>query len=372
MYGGHITDKWDRRTNSTYLEVLLNQTLLAGADMCPDFPAPAEGNFTDILAYIRTTLPTESPSLFGLHPNAEIGFMSAESETLFRTLLELQGAAAGGGDGGGKDAIVAEKMADLLDRAPALFSMIDINSRIAEKTPFLVVLLQECERMNELLGEIRRSLNELKLGLEGALNISDAMEALSLSLFLDRIPPNWEKVAYPSMSALGSWYPNLVERVDQLFKWQTDLVTPPSVWVSALFNPMAFVTAVMQVTARFRGWPLDNVAIQTDITPHLPEAVSGQPEEGAFIHGLFLEGARWDTTAALLKDSFLKELYPSLPVMHVLAVPQEDKRTSGYYDCPVYYTQQRGGTFTFAAQLKTDEKVSKWVLAGVALLMNTV
>lgn len=28
MYGGHITDGWDRRTNSTYLEVLIKPELL--------------------------------------------------------------------------------------------------------------------------------------------------------------------------------------------------------------------------------------------------------------------------------------------------------------------------------------------------------
>ena len=39
-----------------------------------------------------------------------------------------------------------------------------------------------------------RSLEELNLGLEGALNISDAMEALSSSLSMNRVPPGWAKV----------------------------------------------------------------------------------------------------------------------------------------------------------------------------------
>jgi dynein heavy chain len=36
--------------------------------------------------------------------------------------------------------------------------------------------------MNVLLGEIRKSLDDLKLGLTGALNITDSMESLALSL----------------------------------------------------------------------------------------------------------------------------------------------------------------------------------------------
>lgn len=51
--------------------------------------------------------------------------------------------------------------------------------------------LQEAERMNGLLGEMRRSLEELTLGLDGALNMSPAMEALSAALAAGRVPTSW-------------------------------------------------------------------------------------------------------------------------------------------------------------------------------------
>jgi dynein heavy chain len=44
--------------------------------------------------------------------------------------------------------------------------------------PYIVVCLQECERMNILISEIRISLVELEMGLKGQLNITDAMEKL--------------------------------------------------------------------------------------------------------------------------------------------------------------------------------------------------
>jgi len=56
--------------------------------------------------------------------------------------------------------------------------MIEIQLRIEEKTPFMIVAIQECEKMNSLLNEIRFSLTELDQGLDGALNITDAMEVL--------------------------------------------------------------------------------------------------------------------------------------------------------------------------------------------------
>lgn len=68
---------------------------------------------------------------------------------------------------------------DYKNRLPTDFNLHEINDRAKEKTPNVVVCLQECERMNLLLGEIRSTLEDLRLGITGALNMSDAMELLS-------------------------------------------------------------------------------------------------------------------------------------------------------------------------------------------------
>jgi dynein heavy chain, axonemal len=39
-------------------------------------------------------------------------------------------------------------------------------SKTEEKSPYTIVAIQECERMNILTTEIRRSLSELNLGLK--------------------------------------------------------------------------------------------------------------------------------------------------------------------------------------------------------------
>jgi len=61
------------------------------------------------------------------------------------------------------------------------------------------------------------------------------------------------------MNRLGAWFVNLLQRIEQLQRWSSQMETPACVWVSGLFNPMAYLTAVMQVTARAFGYPLDNV-----------------------------------------------------------------------------------------------------------------
>ncbi len=47
-------------------------------------------------------------------------------------------------------------------------------------------IFQECERMNILTKEMRRSLKELDLGLKGELTITNDMEDLGNSLFFDQ------------------------------------------------------------------------------------------------------------------------------------------------------------------------------------------
>lgn len=48
------------------------------------------------------------------------------------------------------------------------------------------------------------------------------MEALEECLFLDRVPPNWEKRAYPSLLTLVSWYADLLKRLRELESWVSE------------------------------------------------------------------------------------------------------------------------------------------------------
>jgi dynein heavy chain len=161
MYGGHITDGWDRRTNNTYLRVLIRPEILNGMQLtcAPGFKSPDPQKFDReaYRKYIEEKLPPEAPQMFGLHPNAEIGYLTTTGETLFDYILSVQGGGSGGG-GKKKDDIVKELIKKFTETLPQNFSMIDINARAKEKTPYIVVCLQECERMNTLLSTIRFSL----------------------------------------------------------------------------------------------------------------------------------------------------------------------------------------------------------------------
>lgn len=420
MYGGHITDPWDRRTNNTYLKVLLQPGIFEGGNLVPGFPSPnpATTNHAGYLSYIDAKLPVETPQLFGMHPNAEIGYLNDQQERVFSTIVSIE---AGGSSGGGAStSSVNTKIEELLAELPENFDMITINDMAEERykekpetAPYVVVAVQECARMNVLMSEIRRSLVELSMGLDGQLNMSGAMEDLREALGIGQVPGrnpfhrmSWEKLAWPSNKSLVTWFADMRLRVSQLTSWSSSLELPMSMWMPGLFNPPAFLTAIQQVTARRTGLPLDRMTTTTYVSKYMrQEEVSEYPEDGAYIHGLFLEGARWVTGAdgdfdddnfvevdeevvvgntpcvGQLADSRLKELLAPMPLVYVRAVEVKPnwvassvgylRNEPGVYECPVYTTTFRGPTYIFLTTLTSKDPVEKWILAGVAIVTQT-
>jgi len=256
--------------------------------------------------------------------------------------------------------------------------MLDLFAKAKERTPMVVVCLQECERMNTLISTIRGSLEDLDAGLKGQLNITDDMEALASKMFLNLQPDLWVKYAYFSLKDLLTWWEDLLMRIAQLEEYQDEMIPPKTLWISGMFNPMSFLTAIKQSTARAKGLPLDGMDLKTTVTNERdPANVSEPAEEGAFIHGFTLQGAAWENgrggEQGSLGEMVPKELTPELPVMLVTAIERHLQVYTGYYTCPVYITTLRGGTYVFPALLRmesedTDEKY--WILMGCALFMQ--
>uniref|UniRef100_A0A8B9HTP5 Dynein, axonemal, heavy chain 9 n=1 Tax=Astyanax mexicanus TaxID=7994 RepID=A0A8B9HTP5_ASTMX len=312
MYGGHITDDWDRRLCRTYLEEFIKPEMMEGElYLAPGFPLPGNMDYNGYHQYIDDALPAESPYLYGLHPNAEIGFLTQTSEKLFRTVLEMQPRDGGSGEGSGtsRDEKVKAVLEETLEKLPEEFNMVELMGKVEERSPYVVVALQECERMNVLTQEIKRSLKELNLGLKGELTMTNDMENLQNAIYLDQVPDSWTKRAYPSMCGLALWFTDLLNRIRELESWSSDFNLPPAVWLAGFFNPQSFLTAIMQSTARRNEWPLDKMSLQCDVLKKNREDFSSPPREGAYVHGLFMEGARWDTQCIILSH-LCKNLVP--------------------------------------------------------------
>ena len=106
--------------------------------------------------------------------------------------------------------------------------------------------------------------------------------------------------------------------------------------------------------------------------------VTMRPNDGCYVYGIFLEGARWDYQDHCLGDPFPKELYSDVPLTHL--IPKEDRKPpkQGIYNCPVYKVLSRQGTlsttghstnFVIFMEFPSKDLESKWIKAGTAAIL---
>jgi dynein heavy chain len=381
MYGGHITDFWDRKVDNTYLAVLVVPELLQGMNLCPAFnqgfksPDSSKMEYEGYVKYIEDRFPAEQPQMYGLHPNAEIGFLTNQGISIFTTIREISG--GGGGGHGGDIGAAQENITSYMSQLPNNLDMIEIRGRLKEEdyTPYIIVSLQESDRMNLLLSKLRQSMTELELGISGALNVTETMEELAHDLQINKVNAQWAALAFPSLKVLATWFADLLCRVQQLVDWTDLLGLLKSLWLSGLFNAMSFMTAVMQTTARANHLPLDYMTNRCKFTNTRDVAeILAQPADGVYIHGLFMEGAGWEDgkgeDEGYITDSKMKDLHPYMPICNVYSVHIDVMDWEAMYHCPVFATAVRGATFIFQANVRMDpdDDEKRWVLAGAAML----
>eukprot|EP00944_MAST-04C_sp_MAST-4C-sp1_P004548 g4548.t1 len=316
---------------------------------------------------------TDTPLIFGLHPNAEIGFRTSASNTLFTKLTELQPKSASDQDSGvSAQDIARNKIEDIKDKISDVGLDLDETiSAIDDRGPFENVFLQEMSMLILLVKEIRRSLKELLMGFDGELSMSSSMERLEDCLSLDKVPENWGKKAWPSLRSLSLWVVDLLNRIAQIQEWSGNPnEIPRCTWLGGLIIPESFLTAIKQIGAQRNNLELDKLVTLTEVTKKTFEQIDQHAKDGAFISGMYMQGARWDQKENAIAASLPKEMFYSMPVMLCKSVLREKDEDGGIFRCPVYKAENRGPTYVFSAQLKTKSPPARWVLAGVGLIFD--
>lgn len=194
------------------------------------------------------------------------------------------------------------------------------------------------------------------------------------SFLVNKVPDNWQKVAYPSLKPLSSWIKDFIERVEFFNDWVRNGMMS-SYFISALYFPQGFNTAVKQVYARKHKFPIDSLRFNTVVQkwsykPHVLEV-------GVNIHGLFLEGCRWDDDMTMLAESHRKELFCQVPIISLIPINNDKYNPPQHYECPLYKTSLRKGelsttghstNFVTFLDLNTDLTPEHWTRRGAALL----
>jgi len=191
-------------------------------------------------------------------------------------------------------------------------------------------------------------------------------------LFMDRIPPRWAKLAWPSLRSLTAWIADLVMRVTQIMEWSGNPNEIPKVtWIGGLLIPESFLTAIKQIGAQRNNLELDKLVTLTEWTKkEKADDIESLAKDGAFMNGFFMQGARYDTGGQTIMPSKPKEMYCQMPIVLCRSITRDKDEDGGIFRCPVYKAENRGPTFVFSAQVKTKFQPDQWVLAGVGLILD--
>jgi dynein heavy chain len=280
-----------------------------------------------------------------MHDNANITSAITEADATFAIILTLQPRVAAGKGASREDQII-EMAKDFHEVLPNVFDVAQVG--LTYPTDYYesmnTVLVQECQRYNKLLKAMHISLVALQKALKGLVVLSAELEAMGNSMFNQVVPENWSKSAFPSLKPCTPWFKDLIARLAFTQNW-IDHGVPPSYWISGFFFPQGFLTACLQNFARAKTFPIDTVSFDFIVVEKKWETLT-KPEDGVYIRGLFLEGARWDSKIGSINDSLPKQLYTDLPVLHLNPKKNRKDKTEGIYRCPVYKILSRRGTLS--------------------------
>ncbi|XP_053396215.1 dynein axonemal heavy chain 5-like isoform X3 [Mercenaria mercenaria] len=373
QYGGRVTDDYDKKLLNTYARVWFSEGMFADSfQFYTGYKIPKCKNLAEYGTYIESLPLADTPECFGLHSNADITYSTNTSNNMLETIMSIQPKDSGGGGGETRESIVYKLADDMLGKLPSDYIQHEVRERLRKMghlQPINIFLRQEIDRMQRVITRVRNDLTDLKLAIDGTIIMSENLRDALDNMFDARVPTLWKKISWES-STLGFWFTDLLDRNAQFYSWLYD-GRPTTFWMTGFFNPTGFLTAMRQeITRAHKGWALDSVILDNEVTRMMKEDVHSPPGEGVYIYGLYLDGAGWDRRNARLIEPTPKVLYTLIPVVHVFAVNVEKNKTG--YDCPVYKKPRRTDlTYIFPLQLKTNKNPDHWTLRGVALLCDT-
>eukprot|EP00958_Prasinococcus_capsulatus_P007761 scaffold712_cov404-Prasinococcus_capsulatus_cf.AAC.19 len=343
-YGGRVTDDLDRRClrvilRQYYVESVLDDNFAFSSSGM--YKSPPEGPLPNIIEYIRSIPTKDDPEVFGLHSNADITFQVQEGRKLVDTVLGIQPRVSATVEGKSPEDAILEAVIEMQSQMPRVLDLDEAKDGTFAKNSkgqmrsLDIVLLQEMKRFNRLLLAVTKSLKDLEQAMKGIVVMSSELELMFSAIINNQVPAMWISVGYPCLKPLASWIQDFSKRMAFMRSWLED-GAPKCYWLPGFFFPQGFLTGVLQTYARKHQTPIDALSFGFEILSHYdPDDLGEEAEDGAFVNGLFIDGARWSDREQYLEDAMLGVMHSRMPIIHFKPVTQ-CTHPMQCYESPLY------------------------------------
>ncbi|XP_064811633.1 dynein axonemal heavy chain 6-like [Oncorhynchus masou masou] len=257
IYGGRVTDPWDRRCLLTILHRCYTPSVLQdGHSFCQAQgypPFPKDASWPQCRAYIENMPDKDLAEVFGIDSSAETVILQNQTQQLLHTIVNMQPRLSDSSllvrDRQCQDGVVLRMAMNILKKLPETVEV----DRVTEKTLFLrdiiakvnfvessssdqgerctasassallVILRQEIDRFNYLLCVVRSSLLSFSASIRGEVLMSEALAEVYTALLTMIVPSDWKHCSYESCMTLGSWIQDLEQRVWFFRAWADNI-----------------------------------------------------------------------------------------------------------------------------------------------------
>lgn len=154
--------------------------------------------------------------------------------------------------------------------------------------------------------------------------------------------------------------------------------TPVVFWLSGLTYPTGFLKSLQQQQARADHISIDQYDWEFDVLPSEERTLVHRPRTGAYVRGIYLEGAGWDAEHNTLCEPHPMELMVHMPIIHFKPKLRTAKaKLPSIYECPLYMYPVRTGTrerpsYVVTVDLESGEAIPQhYTKRGTALMLST-
>ncbi|CRG98628.1 dynein heavy chain, putative [Plasmodium relictum] len=382
IYGGIIIDFNDQKCFNNILKKYINEKITYSNNEYKFnnyYYCPHSSNKNIFLRYIKSLQFTTDFSIFNLHPSLNILYLKNYNMKILKNLQRLECNVMKENTNVHVLFIIDELKKNIPPFIDTnLLNDLFLNNLNCSIITFLKI---EAEKYNNLLRIIYDDLTNIINFIKGKTNFKNISHTYNSIINLS-IPKKWITNSFYSDLQIFHYAKLLKLKISYINKYINNLDNK-IFNLASFMSPKSLILAIREKFSKEISVDANNIKLKYEISTYFNEEEI--KEDNYFVGGIFTEGAVFDVTNLIIKESSSKLLYCPMPYIKIhfinKKIPILKSRNHNYnlhiFKCPIYKNINKTGNNTdnnnpiFYLKFNSKDKKEKWVernVSGVLIL----